>query len=453
MRSVLFVSMVAATLGASEARAQQPSKEEELRSEIERLSSRLGALEKSTTQGTPAVAPASTTLGWKDLISDGNKFQIYGFARLDAQYDDSRPNNTQTIGWILSEDDNPPGGAPNSTLAGGDDKEDFTMHPRLSRLGFNFDGGTVSSLDDAKVTGKIEIDFFNNGLAGQSESRAALRMRHAYLKMGWGDFSVLFGQTTDVISPIFPVVNADLVMWGAGNLGDRRPQIRPEYTRKNGDLTWIFQGEIGLTGANDNADIDPAGSIGAGYRDGETSGRPTIQARAACKFPIEKRASEVGVWLHNAVDEPDDAANAIPGSDRFDSNAIGLDVQLPLFHDDFSLKAEVWTGENLDDVRGGIFQGINTVTGDEIDSRGGFLELGWKANENLSLHLGFSNDNPENDDVPNFGRNNNEIWYVASRWVYKPVSFGLEVLDWTTSWNGLEDGDDLRIVGYAQYSF
>ena len=87
-------------------------------------------------------------------------------------------------------------------------------------------------------------------------SMAAIRMRHAYTKLAWGDFNVLAGQTADVISPIWPIVNADLVMWGAGNLGDRRPQLRPEWTPAIGDSRLIVQGEVGLTGAQDGSDID-----------------------------------------------------------------------------------------------------------------------------------------------------------------------------------------------------
>ena len=147
------------------------------------------------------------------------KVDFYGFLRFDVLYDDSRPNNTQTISSILSEDKT----APASIGAGGKNRPDLTMHARLTRLGVNLDGGMLPDLADAKLTGKVEIDFYNNGLTGQTESRAAIRMRHAYMKLEKDDLSFLAGQTSDVISPLWPAVNADMVMWGAGNLGDRRP--------------------------------------------------------------------------------------------------------------------------------------------------------------------------------------------------------------------------------------
>jgi hypothetical protein len=404
--------------------------------------------------GALALAFASTAaaraqdggVAWKDLISEGNRFRLYGFARLDVQYDDSRPNNTQTISWILSEDP----AAPPGVGAGGENREDLTIHPRLTRLGLDLDGGTVASLDDAKVTGKVEVDFFNSGLAGQSESRAALRMRHAWLKLAWGDFSLLAGQTNDVISPVFPVVNSDLVMWGAGNLGDRRPQIRAEHATGSDALRWIFQGEVGLTGADDNQDLDAAGTYGAGYRDGETSGLPTLQARVACRTRVAGRNAEFGVWVHRAWEEPD---TTFAGENEFDSRAIGVDATLPLGSERVTLKGEAWTGENLDDVRGGIFQGIDKATGVEIGASGGFVELAFEATEHCTLHAGWSNDDPDDGDLPAQARAENVIWYAAGRWRYESVSFGVEFLNWTTKYVGLGDGDDNRVVAFMQYSF
>lgn len=394
----------------------------------------------------PAAAPAPQAPSWKDLVSEGNMFKLYGFLRLDAQYDDSRANNGQTIGWILSEDS----AAPPGVGAGGKNRENLTLHPRLTRVGVDVNGGTVSSLGDAKVTGKIEVDFYNSGLAGQTESRSALRMRHAYLKLAWSEWSLLVGQTVDVISPLMPAVNHDMLMWGAGNLGDRRPQIRTEWNHASGDSRWIVQTALGLTGAIDANDLDPAGTFGTGVRDGESSGLPTIQARLAYGFMVSGQKAEVGVWGHQAWEDPD---GTFGGESDFESSAYGIDVSLPLYSDKLSLKTEAWVGENLDDVRGGVFQGINATTGEEIASKGGFIELGWKTCDRNSLHFGYANDNPENSDLNANGKAENSAWYVASRWNYKPVTFGLEYLNWTTKYVGLGDGDDNRVVAFVAYNF
>jgi hypothetical protein len=316
---------------------------------------------------TPAVTPAeSGFVKWNELVVGQSRFKLYGFLRLDAVYDDSRPNNTQVPAFIRSEDPTAP-----MAIASERNAEDLTIYPRLSRFGIDFTGPEIASLGGAKATGKAEIDFYNTP---SSESRNAPRMRHAYLKLSWDELSFLAGQTSDVISPIFPVVNPDFVMWGAGNLGDRRPQFRAEWLPKFGPGNFTLQGEVGLTSADDAQDLDPTAS--GGFRDGETSGKPTLQARVAYGYPIwEKQKIELGVWGHRAWEETDTPIGAAVARE-FDSHAFGADLTIPLYKDMAWLKGEIWTGENLSDIRGGILQGINTATGGEIESTGGWIELG-----------------------------------------------------------------------------
>ena len=100
-------------------------------------------------------------------------------------------------------------------------------------------------------------------------------------------------------------------MWGAGNLGDRRPQFRAEWTPKAGPGNFILQGEVGLTGADDGQDLDPAAA--GGFRDGEASGKPALQARVAYALPPLGKAkagvgrvgpSRVGTHRHSCRCQP-----------------------------------------------------------------------------------------------------------------------------------------------------
>lgn len=460
--AALLCLVVAAGVRASEETDQMRKELEamkqsqaELLDMLKKQSDRMAELEKRLA-GAPTPTPAPTPgtdrpaeppMKWNEFMVAGSKVKFYGFIRADMIWDDSRPSNTQTIAFIRSEDPTAP-----ASIGAPQDAEDFTVHPRLTRFGFDLDGPTINSLNDAKVKGKIEVDFYNNGLAGQAESREALRMRHGYLTLGWTDLTLLFGQTSDVISPIWPIVNADLVMWGAGNLGDRRPQFRFDWQPALGPGKAVAQGEVGLSGADDNQDIDPAGTTGAGYRDGETSGLPTFQGRLAYKMPIgeKKQNLELGVWGHRAWEEPDAAFN---GKSRFDSWAVGGDIQVPLWADRLWFKGEVWTGENLDDVRGGIFQGVNTVTGSEVGSDGGFAELGLKICDWYTVSPGYSRDDPWNEDLNPGGRINNRIFYVANRLNFNPVEIGFDYFNWRTEFDGFENGDDNRFQLYVMYKF
>lgn len=115
-------------------------------------------------------------VSWGEIIGEGNKIKLYGFLRLDLLFDSQRPNNAQTILFITS---------PDPRI--GTDNGNFTMHPRLTRLGIDWSGPQIAKLGDAKLTGKLETDFQNGG----TESRQIIRIRHAYLRLGGKDFHSL----------------------------------------------------------------------------------------------------------------------------------------------------------------------------------------------------------------------------------------------------------------------
>ncbi|MEW6307267.1 MAG: hypothetical protein AB1705_27755 [Verrucomicrobiota bacterium] len=397
----------------------------------------------------PLTEESAKELGfvrWNELTAGKSRLKFYGFLRLDAIYDDSRPNNTQIPSFIRSEDPTAP-----AAIATRANSDSLTIHPRLTRLGADFAGPDIDALGGAKVSGKAEIDFYN---LPSSESRNAPRMRHAYLKLSWDEMSFLAGQTSDVISPIFPIVNPDFVMWGAGNLGDRRPQFRFEYTPKIGKGSLIFQSEAGLTSADDAQDLDPA-AAGA-FRDGEASGKPTLQARLAYAFALwEKQRLEFGVWGHRAWERTDTAIGA-SGRNEFDSYAYGFDLTVPIYRDLVWFKGELWGGRNLSDVRGGILQGINAATGAEVDAVGGWAEFGVRPKKWFSFHGGYSFDNPDNNDLLGAatpGRASNSIWYSAARLYFDPIEIGMDYLFWTTEHVGFGPGRDNRFQWFISYKF
>jgi hypothetical protein len=381
----------------------------------------------------------SQGLTWKDLIGTDSTFQLYGFIRLDAMYDDSRFNDPLIPIYVQSEDPTAP-----STIGAEEDDDEFALSARLTRLGLALDGPTVDGLGDPDVAGKIEVDFYNIGL-GDSDSRNAFRMRLAYLELDWGNWSVLAGQDWDVVSPLYPIVNNDIMMWGAGNTGDRRPQLTAKYALPAGGGAFTTEFGIALAGAVGENTVE------GGLRSGENSGMPMLNARVGYAGKASTGSYDLGVWGHMAEDEYD--ATASGEEDTYDSSSVGVDLTLPLFHERWSLMGEYWTGENLDDIRGGILQGVNATTGDEIEAQGGFAELAFKATEACTLYAGYSFDDPEDGDLDTGQRAKNEVPYVAARWRYGVLRLGLEVLDWTTEYVDFDDGDALRVVGWIAYYF
>jgi hypothetical protein len=292
------------------------------------------------------------------------------------------------------------------------------------------------------LSGKLETDFENGG----SKSRQIIRIRHAYLRLDWKDFSILAGQTWDIVSPLFPTVNNDTLQWNAGNVGDRRPQLRAAYEPKAGSGKLSFTGGIGLTGAIDALDLD-----NNGFRDGEESARPDLQGRIGYAFPIGKeRNASFGVSGFYGFLE---TSRLIAGRQNFHSQLLNVDFTLP-FACRFALRGEGWWGRNMSDLRGGAGQGINAANGREIRGRGGWSEGNVKVSRFLSINPGFSTDDPVDGDLPNGGRTRNQSFYLANRITpARNFVIGADYLYWLTNFKGFRRGVDQRVNLFLQYSF
>lgn len=402
-----------------------------------------------------AEAPKPASSGLEFSIGDW-KIKFYGFLRLDAHYDDSHPNNTQLITAIKAEDDNAP-----AAIREEENSEDFTMHARNSRFGVDVIGPAISKLGDAKAMGKIEFDFLANGGSEAAViSRGVIRMRQAYLKLAWEEISVLAGQTWDIVGPLIPTANGEFLMWAAGNVGDRRPQALADWRPAVMDgVTPILQGGIGLAGAIDGENLDASTT-----RDGESSGAPCFQGRAALKVNcvwLEKKSLEVGGWGYYAEENLDTLPAGWTEED-FKSVVYGIDVTLPLLPF-LDIRGEAWAGKNANDVRGGAGQGVQfgDVEEGEVESRGYWGEVVVKPLDWYFFCVGTSRDNPVNSDLtrtvalPTTGVEDNRTYYFCNRFnAGGGVSFGADYTHWVTKWRGGDfEGDDNRFSFFAQYTF
>lgn len=391
----------------------------------------------------PAMsANAPDTAG---LFEESSALDFYGFVRLDMMFNDSRVNDPLIPFIVLSEDASPPAGTPGTKFAKADESE-FSLSPRLTRVGMTFASDElINGIGDPKLTGKIETDLYNIGL-GDSDSRQALRTRLAYLNLDWGNWSVRAGQDWDIISPLYPVVNNDLLMWGAGNTGDRRPQITARNVSEMGDGALHTAVGIALSGAVGGTPVQ------GGLRSGENSGRPMLHARVGYHGVTDSGGKyQLGVWAHDAEEKFD--ATGVGSEQTYSSSSFGVDVVVPLYEDSLWLKGEFYSGSNTRDIRGGILQGVNATTGQEIDSSGGWVELGWKTSPNTTVFFGYAYDDPEDADLATYSWAKNTIPYAAAHWRSGDFMAAFEVLMWETEYIGLDKGDALRVVGWVAYYF
>ena len=373
---------------------------------------------------------------WKDLIGTSSRFQLYGFLRLDSAFNTARFNDPQIPYIVRSPSD--PGNGANAK------QDEFTMHARLTRLGLRFDGSEIDGIGDPNLGGKVEVDFYNIGL-NDSDSRNALRMRLAYLNLDWGRWSLRAGQDWDVISPLYPVVNNDLVMWGAGNVGDRRPQLTARNEQPLGERSqFVTEFGVALAGAVGGRNVQ------GGLTSGEASGQPMFNARFAVEGKCDTGAYQVGLWGHQSQ-QRFDATGA--GEANYDSHSIGIDARVPLVADTLGLAGEYFMGKNLRDVRGGILQDVNATTGAEVEAHGGWIELDYKLSPKTSLYAGYSFDDPDDADLAVASPSKNSVPYLAARWRFDDLRIGFEYMNWTTKYVSQEDGEAQRFALWISYYF
>ncbi|NKB72270.1 MAG: hypothetical protein GKR89_34770 [Candidatus Latescibacteria bacterium] len=366
-------------------------------------------------------------MGWGKQAGAG-EFTTYGFVRFDAIVDDSRLSHPQFPNWVRSE-------AP-----GAEDDAQLSLHPRLTRVGAKFK--PVELDENTKISGVIEADFQNGG----KESREILRMRHAYFNLQRGDWHFLAGQTWALISPLYPAANNDGMMWHAGNLGDRHPQARVSYKPEGGFSLALA---VGQTGSVDGQDLD-----GNGVLDGSDATLPFVQTRVG----LAKKKFKAGVWGHWASEEVSPRVDAegqplFGGETSFTSTAVGVDASISL-SDMLAIEGEGWAGSNLTDMRGGIGQGINGATGEEIASVGGWAQLVVKPNDQWKLFAGATMDTPDEDDVPEGGRTKNQAFFAVGR--YKPwknFQAAFEYLNWKTEYKNGPEGTANRVDIHFTYSY
>lgn len=335
----------------------------------------------------------------------------YGYFKFDMAYDQARTNNGNYVFWVESSEDK---------------DSEINLTARQTRLGVNF---IYDELNNRTVSGKFEIDFYGGG----TENKNMIMMRHGYLKVDFGKYYLLAGQTSDVLSPLVPNTVNYTVLWNCGNIGYRHPQIQFGNSVKNGvEIIGALSRNIAesVEGEVNNVKVDKNDND-----DGEDSSLPSVQARISYINPN----MNVGISGHYGLME---YTRADFKEDNYTSFSLNFHVSYA-FTNAFLIKGEVFTGKTLDQYFGGIGQGFDWDLEKEVESSGGWLNAALKASPNISCNLGIGIDQPEKDDPLDFPtRNYNRCVFgnIYTKIAYN-TSFALEISNWETGYyNG--DGDE-----------
>lgn len=399
--------------------------------EANNIERRTSNIEQKTMNVEPAK-PASD----KKLVTSGLDVQIYGRIKADASYDTSRMDVGDYAKWVRPE-------------RGRNDQSQFDLTANETRLGMLIFGPNDQEM---KTSGRVEMDFYGGG----TENKPVPMMRHAYLNLEWPEdkFSILAGQTSDVISPLWPDTLNYSVGWWAGNIGYRRPQIRltKSYTIDK-DTELKLEGAIARTIGRTNSDILTADQSDSG----EDAGFPCLQGRVSITLPSwGYKPATVGFSGHYAKESYD--VN-IPGSKiaegsskNFDSWSLNLDVQQPV-NEWLSFKGELFMGQDLDAYLGGIGQGVNTARDKEIRSEGGWAQASFGPWGKWSFNVGIGADSANKDDLEGMSGDlrtyNQSIFGNVLYSFDKNAQVGFELSQWHTAYVDHCDADSVR----AQTSF
>lgn len=360
----------------------------------------------------------------------------YGTLWGSMSYDSQRARTGDYCLWIESQ----------STHV---EEPDASVDARSTRLGFDLFGPCIPCLGDAKVGGKVEIDFQGYYL---TRNKPGLLLRHAYMEAKDEDFRLLVGQTWDVISPLgIPTLNYTAGS-AVGNLAYRRAQFRAErYYALSDTQLFTVQGSLNanvvtdfLGEAGTSADVGP-------YPDIQGRLAYTIGQRSGCEVP----PAVIGFGGHVGEQDFDFRTGATPDLDvEVRTWSACADFYVPITAR-WGFQGEFFTGENLSNYMGGILQGVDRVTHKGIHATGGWADIWFKWRPDLCSHFGYALDDPANGDLvaPSSRTYNQMIFTNVLYDATKNLQVGMEVDVWKTHYIDLKAGEAVRLECAVKYFF
>jgi hypothetical protein len=326
---------------------------------------------------------------------------------------------------------------------------DFSVDAKSTRLGLDLIGPGIPCFCDAKITGKVEIDF--QGIF-VTRNKPGVLLRHAYFETKDDEFRLLVGQTWDVISPLYiPTLNYTAGS-AVGNLAYRRAQFRAERYLAFSETSLItLQSSI-----NANVVTD---FVGETETSADVGPYPDIQARGALtlgqRTGPDARPVVLGISSHYGEQDFDfrSVTNKELGVER-PTWSVNVDMWIPITAR-LGFQAECFTGENLSNYMGGILQGVDRNTHRGIHATGGWADVWFKWRPNLCSHTGYAVDDPANGDITTAtGRTYNQMIFTNLLYdATENLQVGFEVDIWKTFYKALDDAQAARIECAVKYKF
>ena len=197
---------------------------------------------------------------------------------------------------------------------------------------------------------------------------------------------------------------------------------------------------------------------GGTFEDGADADWPTAQWNVALhqKLWTEKsaRIAFSGHYGQETVDGVDSNKVVVAeDAQDYDSWSAQGSIFLPLTKQ-LAVQGNFWKGANLDTYFGGIGQGVNVALGEEIEAQGGWAQLLWDPTDKLAFGLGYSVDDPEDEDLADGRPSKNEQIFGNVAYKLTPaVTAMAEYAHMTTDYLGRDEAVNDRVQLAMKYAF
>ena len=378
---------------------------------------------------------------FEPLSESGLKITPYGWLAFEAAYNSRATDCDWTTDVVKKR------GGRTSTLSMQD-----------SILGLRFE--TPEKVNGWKISGKGEFDF-----AGGDQNSYDFHWRHLYFDAthdsGW---SVLFGQTWHLWKMVAPSEIDGAWLENTGYPYRRSPQIRvtKKWEWEDSSLearVGIVKGGPGMGGDRD----------GDGIQDNSSSAWPLVQGALVYDHKATWEESDrrwlVGIGgmygrdrSHRMMDDGEGNPVYNGTDDEYDSKMIMLAASVP-FLDKFTLTGQIFAGDNLGGIQGGIGQRVAYREmgrkGREVSTIGGFLDLSYAFNDRLTIAGGYGFDDPTDSEAEHAGGllYNDRAYVNAIFKILHNFRVGLEYARLNTKYSDVGNRDDDRIQFSAWYDF
>ncbi len=404
----------------------------------------------TTAQGYKYYLADATAGIFQPLSDNGLKITPYGWLTFEAVHNTHKTDVDIYTDWVRPRRN----GGKN-----GDHQTVFSMNDSI--LGFNFD--VPEEYDGWKFGGKFEFD-----LAGDHANDPNFHFRHLYFNMdneqsGW---NILFGQTWHLWKMVSPSEIDGAWMEQAGHPYRRSPQIRVTKRWEWDDSklevrAGLVKNGNGMGGDRDRDDNQDNSASAWCLLEGavvyehkafwEDTGRNWLVGIGGMYGRDKSRRFTV-----NAAGD----VNWYGESDEYDSDMVMLAGKVP-FLDKFTLTGQIFAGENLGGVQGGIGQTVGFRNGDtsrkgrEVSTIGGFADLKYELDDKWSFAIGYGFDDPTDSRARDAqGRTYNARAYFDVFYQFnEQLHFGLEYARLQTKYYDDGDADDDRFQFTAYYDF